>query len=342
MKLRLTLLAAAMATLSAPTFAGSALEVYGNAMLTVQNVDDEAVDSDKWEVRSHASRFGVKGDLGVSDDLSAFYQFEWEVDPADADKGSNDNIKSRNQAIGLKGGFGSVLVGRWDTPLKLAQGKVDQFNDLEFADMKFIFNGEVRANNTIQYTSPKIAGGLMFSIASLLQEKVDTDASPTDDDQNGLFDVLSYSVAWQGKDLFASLAITDNYGVDATSDHKDGYQDGGKTTRLTATYKIGDFQLGAMWQEYQEQTGTDSNLDGEFSDNDGMLLSVAWNVAEDHTLKLQHGESDIKLMGGEQTYFGYDFKAAKNVTLFAVVGETTQDADDSDKSYLAGGMKVVF
>ncbi|HEX4910549.1 MAG TPA: porin, partial [Permianibacter sp.] len=224
--------------------------------------------------------------------------------------------------------------------LKLAQGKVDQFNDLEFADMKFIFNGEVRANNTISYSSPKIADGLVFNIASLLQEKVDTDASSTDDDQDGLFDVLSYSVEWQGKDLFASVSVMDNYGLDTAQ--KDIYQDGGKTTRAVATYKIGPVQLGAMWQEYEEQTGTDSNGDGEISDTDGMLLSVAYTFAEKHTLKLQHGQSDIKLDGGEQNYFGYDYKAAKNVTLFAVVGDQSQDADDKDKSYLAGGLKVVF
>lgn len=333
MNLRLTLLAAAMATLSAPSFAGSALEVYGNAMLTVQNVDDDAAaDGDKWEIRSHASRFGVKGDLGISEETNAFYQFEWEVDPAD-EAGGDKNFKSRNQAIGLKGGFGSVLVGRWDTPLKLAQGKVDQFNDLEFADMKFIFNGEVRASNIVSYSSPKIAGGLVLSIASLFQEGKTADASG--DANDGLADSLNYSAAWSGKNLFLSVSQDRAAETGATEN---------EITRVVGTYNFGSIQLGAMWQDFDNGVSDDpaTPLVDENKNEDGLLVSASFKVADNHTLKVQHGKSDIVLEGGEQTYFGYDYKAAKNVTLFAVAGETTQDADDADKTYFAGGMKVVF
>ncbi|MFZ5844523.1 MAG: porin [Pseudomonadota bacterium] len=334
-KLRLTLLAAAIAALSAPSFAGEALTVYGNAMLTVQNTDDDAAGGDKWEIKSHASRFGVKGDLGISDSLEAFYQFEWEVDPAD-ESGGDKNFKSRNQGIGLKGDFGQVLVGRWDTPLKLAQGKVDQFNDLEFADLKFIFNGETRARDTLAYTTPKFGGGFVASIATLLQEDVDTDAEG-DENRDGLFDSLSYSFGWQGKDLYVAVA--------QDRDHDNAaYADGAETTRVVATYKIGPVQLGAMWQNYDN--GVSDNpatpLVDESFDEDGMLISAAFALNDSHTLKVQHGASDIKMEGGEQTYLGWDYKMAKNVTLFAVYGETTEDADDKDKTHLAGGLKVVF
>jgi predicted porin len=191
--------------------------------------------------------------------------------------------------------------------------------------MKFIFNGETRARDTLAYTSPKFGGGFVASIATLLQEDVDTDVDG-DENRDGLFDSLSYSIGWQGKDLYV--------GVAQDRDHDNAaYADGAETTRVAATYKIGPVQLGAMWQEFDD--GADKN-------EDGMLLSAAFNVADNHTLKVQHGASDIKMEGGEQTYFGWDYKAAKNVTLFAVYGETTEDADDKDKTHLAGGLKVVF
>ena len=338
MKLRLSLLAAAVATLSAPIFAASALELYGKVNLTLQQTDVENPDvtkaRDVIELKSNASRFGIKGELPIDEDFAAFYQVEWEVDPADNDKGSTDNIKSRNQGIGLKAGFGQMLVGRWDTPFKNLQQKVDQFHDYD-VDPKALFSGEARANNVVAYSSPKIAGGLQFNLMTLLQEKNDSPAVTSDDDQDGAFDALSYSVEWHGKSLYLGLAIDDNHDTAK-------YLDGARNTRLSAQYKIGDFQLGAMWQEFEEQTGTDTNKDGKISDNDGILASVAWNLNENNTLKLQHGQSDILLDGGEQTLVGFDHKFARNVMLFGFAGEITQDATDHDRSYLASGLEVKF
>lgn len=334
MKLRLTLLAAAMATVSAPSFAGSALELYGKLNVTVQNTDTDA--GDKWEAKSNASRLGVKGELGIDDGFSAFYQIEMEVDATEksgsgsgADNASNNAdgtlLKSRNVAVGLQGGAGKIWVGRWDTPLKLGQGKVDLFNDLD-GDLKAIFSGEARANNIVSYSSPKIADGLVFNVASLFQEKVDTDASASDDDQDSMFDALSYSVEWQGKDLFVSFA--------QDQDHKTGaYLESAENTRLTATYKFGDFQIGALYQEYEDDL-TDKV--------DGLLASVAWNVADNDTLKLQHGSSDIVAEGGEMTYVGWDHKLGKNILLFAFYGETTFDDETKDLTHLAGGLEVKF
>jgi predicted porin len=341
MKLRLTLLAAAMATLSAPTFAASALELYGKLNISVQNADSEFNDADKWEAVSNASRLGVKGELAVTESLNAFYQIELEVDSTES-AGASAPFKSRNVAAGLQGDFGRVFVGRWDTPLKLAQNKIDLFNDTT-ADMKFIFNGEARANNILSYSSPKIAGGLVFNVSTLFQETYDTEASTTDDNKDGLFDALSYSVEWQGKDLFLSLA--------QDTDHNTGaYREDAETTRFVAQYKIGAFQLGGMWQNYD---------DGVDFDEDGMLFSVAWNVGESHVLKFQNGKSDIGpasgtgagnidfTEGGEQTFVGYDYKLAKHTTLFAFYGEQSFDLETKtavfdEITYLAGGIEVKF
>jgi len=63
MNLRLTLLAAAVATVAAPTYAASALELYGKLNVTVQNTDTDtgaaASTGDIWELKSNASRLGV-------------------------------------------------------------------------------------------------------------------------------------------------------------------------------------------------------------------------------------------------------------------------------------------
>lgn len=332
-KLRLTLLAAAMATLSAPTFAASALELYGKLNVSVQNTDADA--GDKWEAVSNASRLGVKGELGIDEGFSAFYQIEMEVDPTEkagsstgAGTGDGTLLKSRNVGVGLKGSAGQVLVGRWDTPLKLAQQKVDLFNDTS-ADMKAIFNGEVRANDIISYSSPKIAGGLVFNVSTLLVEDLDNPATPADEEASGLGDATSMSIEWHGKSLFLAYAHDDGF----TSAAPTVAEEDLSVDRFVVQYKIGDFQLGGMFQEY------DNGVDDE---TDGTLFSVAYKVTENNTLKLQHGSSDIIGEKGEMTYFGWDHNLAKNVMFFAFYGETTFDNDALDLTHLAAGLEVKF
>ncbi len=352
MNTRLTALAAAMAVLSAPTFAAGALEVYGKANLTLQNTDDEAQNAsegaDRWELKSNASRLGVKGELSISDDTVAFYTYELELDVTDNDKIKEDNtnkvtgehIKSRNQFIGLKGNFGTVLAGRSDTPFKNLQQKVDLFHDYD-ADPKALFTGEARANNVIQYSTPKL-GFVTLNVATFLQEKYDTDAVTTDDSQDGLFDATSLS---------AEFAITDSFyiGVGMDNDHTTAsYQDGAKDTRVVARYTLGSWQFGAMWQKHDEADGhnTNGNVDAQqaavIDSPDGMLFSVSYKLGENGTLKLQHSSSDIILDGGEQNAIGYDHKLAKNVMFFAWYSMQDQDADNKAKDILAAGLEVKF
>ena len=49
-----------------------------------------------------------------------------------------------------------LKAGKFDTPFKVSQGKIDQFGDLR-GDINEIVGGSERANNIIQYSSPKIA-----------------------------------------------------------------------------------------------------------------------------------------------------------------------------------------
>lgn len=108
-----------------------------NVSLQSNDLDD-GTPSDT-EIISNASRFGIKGGAQLDGDLEVIYQLEWEVDVADL--GGDDNIKARNQFIGLKGNFGEFTVGRRDTALKLVQSGFDPFSNYA-ADMKHIFAGK--------------------------------------------------------------------------------------------------------------------------------------------------------------------------------------------------------
>lgn len=318
MNTRLTVIAAALAALSAPSFAGPALELYGKLNVTVENVDSDATNGDKVELKSNASRFGIKGDLPISEGFEAFYQLEWEVDTTDADKGSTDNIKARNQVIGLKGSAGKVFAGRHDTPLKVAQNKIDLFNDYT-GDIKNLFNGEIRSNNIIQYSSPEF-NGFGVNVASVLQEGKNGN--------DGVLDATSISVEWSNKDLY--FAIAQDSGVETYNTVAPVVAKDVDTLRVVGQFKLGDWQFGAMWQDKDAATSTD-----------GLLFSVAYKIG-DNTLKAQHGESDTKVMGGEQTSVGWDHKLAKNITSTVFYTMYDEDAANKGQDNLGLGLEVKF
>jgi predicted porin len=114
---------------------------------------------------SRANRIGVKGSEDLGNGLKAIYQVEFGVQLADTNgniASGGDNVTMRNSFVGLAGDFGTFLVGRHDTPLKISTGKLDLFSDT-LAD----YNGTVgfqdlRTDNTVAYISPSFSG---FSVA---------------------------------------------------------------------------------------------------------------------------------------------------------------------------------
>ena len=72
-------------------------------------------------VTSNSSNFGIRGSDRIGTDLSAFFQ----VESAVAVDSGGSNIASRNTAAGLKGRWGTLFLGQWDTPYKTISGAVD-------------------------------------------------------------------------------------------------------------------------------------------------------------------------------------------------------------------------
>ncbi|WP_196141170.1 porin [Aliikangiella sp. G2MR2-5] len=302
----LSSLALATMAATAPAFADDEwVDVYGKIMVTLDKVDNDGGD-DQWEVNSNASRFGIKG-KGEAGSLEAFYQLEWEVDVSDSSKSSDDHIKSRNQIVGVRGGFGEVFVGRHDTPTKKLQKKIDLFGDLS-GDIKYTFNGEERADNIVQYTTPKM-GGFKAKLAFVPGEQTDVN--------DGLADGTSLALEYKTGDL--------NLGVSFDSDIEGTDVD---TMRAMAQYKMGDWQFGLMLQDTEVASGESF---------DGTMASVKYSMG-DSALKLQLIDSDIWQSGvakakyGSQTSIGYDRKLGKKTTFFTyyTMGEVAESGlDDS-------------
>ena len=170
------LLATAVAALSI-TAAHAAPTVYGKAFLTLDYVSTDydaanKTDEDTFKLNSNASRIGFKGDDDLTDTTKLIYQLEYQINPDD----DSQQFKSRNTYVGLAHNtLGTVLAGRHDTPLKLAQNKVDVFNDTLFDITNAGVSGENRANNTLAYQSPVIVGMPVSFMAATALSETDAD-----------------------------------------------------------------------------------------------------------------------------------------------------------------------
>lgn len=312
MKLKsVTLYSAAVALLAVSSSALADVDVYGKANITLQN-SDEAGES-AVELKSNASRFGVKGEESLSEGLKAIYQFEWQVEPEA--KGGDENFTARNQFIGLEGVFGTLKVGRHDTALKLAQGDFDLFNDLE-GDIKNVVNGENRLQNYIGYTTPKF--GDAFSISVNLFPGED----PAGDD-NGIADGTSVSLNYEAGGAYAAVAMDSD--VEAGVD----------TSRLVIGYKFGAATVHALYQQ----------TDTETTDGDAVGASLSWKFG-DNTFKLQHLTGDIHETGladlESQSSIGLDRKLGKNTKVFGFYTTGDIAASDEGNDYFGIGLEHKF
>lgn len=113
-----------------------------------------------WNMNANdrGSRLGVRGSERLGGGLSAIYQVELAIPLAnsndDIDDGDPGRLSMRNSFLGLTGGWGSVLVGRHDTPLKMSTGTLDLFADTLADYNATVGFDDVRADNSVLYMSP--------------------------------------------------------------------------------------------------------------------------------------------------------------------------------------------
>jgi len=137
--------------------AADGVEIYGNIQ-TVYTIQ-EATPDDTAQLEDNGSTFGFKGEKELKNGLTGFFKYELE---ADADEKTSDITVNLDQAyIGVKGGFGSVQIGSFDSIYDNAiQDGVDQFEYLGFEEADTTDEGD-----TIAYFSPSL-GGLEIHVSA--------------------------------------------------------------------------------------------------------------------------------------------------------------------------------
>ncbi|WP_096086595.1 porin [Agaribacterium haliotis] len=289
-------------------------KLYGKANVSLQNADEN--DSSVVELKSNASRLGVKGDHAIEDtNLKGVYQMEFEVAVDDGQNSNGETFSQRNIFVGLQGGFGLAKAGKFDTPLKVAQKKIDLFNDLEGDIKHMITRNDNRPSNIVQYSSPKLGDVVGLNAAVIASEEEDVD--------NG----FSGSVTAE----FSGVYLAAAYDTGVESEETD-------VARLVAQWNFAAFQLGALY-EMMEVDGGDSN--------NSWMLSAQYKI-NNWALKAQGGAADVvKDYDDTTTYsLGVDYKFSKKLKTFAYYTSNdftgADDGIEGDASYFGLGTELKF
>jgi predicted porin len=290
------LAAAIAAAVAAPAAFASAPTVYGQINMSIDNGKLDGADQGT-VVSSNASRIGVKGTEDLGNGLKAVYKLEFEVGVDNT--AQSKQMKGRNAYVGLAGSFGTVLLGRHDTPFKLIQ-PTDTFND-GYGDNKYFagglgekgVGGEVRADNVVAYVSPSF-GGIKLVGALVPYE---------DGKKSSLSDVYSLAVMYgsKKKGLYAAAAYnnwTKRNGSDASE------------VRVAAQYTMGDLMANIIYQDFDK------------TDNDGSNIqaNVAYTIGA-ATLKAKYSNIDydktvVNAKDSNAYGLGVDYALGKQTTAY--------------------------
>jgi predicted porin len=116
------LLGMAVATaLAAPAVALAQVQVYGTANVSFNSTKygesaSGVAGVSKMTVASHASNFGIRSSETLGGGLTGWVQYEFNVKMERDNDLAAGNGSSRNTAVGIRGGFGNVYFGTWETP----------------------------------------------------------------------------------------------------------------------------------------------------------------------------------------------------------------------------------
>ena len=311
-----TLIAAAVATL-ASSVAMADVSVSGQVKTYFVTTDATSAGDDgkDWApVTDTAIDFKASEDLGNG--LTAFAQITIDTDvdtdttaTADAAVASTGTIE-KDSKLGLKGGFGTLVMGRMET---LSEGAVSSMMDDGGALESPLITGFDRYD-AIAYVSPTV-NGLHAAIAGTTNGDAIT---TTDKDGDGMFQHIDFVVAYDNGPLSVKVARAD---IDAADNSTANYD----VTTIAASYKIGALKVSAMnvEKDFDDTTadlGDDIyRLDYTMGNNSILLGHRSHDAGTGGTsndltsLKLTHklsartaawvGVRDVE-SGADQTHFG--------------------------------------
>lgn len=301
------------------------VDVYGRAHISTDILGDGS--DYGLNVSSNSSRLGFRANHQVADGLQAFMQLEQNV--RFDERGGN--FATRDSFAGLRGDWGQVRWGSFDTPGKLLRAKADVFND-RLGDLRNIargpgmnYNPETGANadpdfdqrfrNSIHYRSPKIN-----NVSFDLQYSPHNQTGATTDNE---FQALSVALNYEANGLWlaGSYEMIEGAELDPTA------------IRLAASYWFSE-----QWQGITFYQNTSDML---FGDRDVFGGGFKYLFGDYGLMGQVYHATGNDLDDTSATLFavGMDYYLNRQFTLYAILGIT--DNDDFANFRVSGGGRDV-
>lgn len=325
------LIVAALATtvIAAPAFADNAnVTIYGTADMSYDYISTGTTTAgvggvSKPNVSSNVSKLGLKGSEDLGDGLAAIWQIEQQIN---MDGSGTSTFGTRNTFAGLKSeSAGTVLLGRHDTPYKLATRKLDPFGD-SIADNRSLMGGvtanaaqdsaaaafDGRQTDVVAYISPALSG-FTGAIAYVNLAEGNTSAA------QAKADAVSLAGMYDAAPFYGSLAY---------EQHKLSSIAGTKESawKVGLGYTLEDFTLNFAYEKTSDNLGAAGA--NQFGHNAYYLAGV-----------YKIGMSAVKLAytkagqigatintGANQISLGYDHGLSKRTKLYAIYSRISNNS----------------
>ncbi len=314
----------------AAVHAQAKVTVYGLAHVSIDMMDatsaTPADNGNRTSVSSNISRLGIKAAADLGGGLKGIAQYEVAV-AADGEgggignptavntvspttttvstsvaQGTNSTLfgPALNSFVGLEGGFGTILAGIHDTPLKTLGRQVEFFPEY-IGDARNLTEQDLRPNNAVVYLSPSFSG-----VNARLAYYTDEDASASKDG-------YSASVIYSNGPILAGGAYES--WKNTTTYYKTLY-------RLVAQYKAGPVRVGGQYQQGSDKanaSGVDRSVYG---------LGASYTIGK-AVLKGQYYSADDKggtaNSGATMYALGADYNLGAQTTVYVAYAKTDND-----------------
>jgi len=355
---------AVAAALAVPAIAMADSTIYGKVRVSEDktSVDAKATEvstgisgsgtGDSWGTNDHSSRVGIKGSEDLGNGLSAIYQMEFGVKVGE----SFSSMSGRNAFVGLAGDFGTFLVGRHDTPLKISTGKLDLFADTAGDSNYYGLTSDLRVDGAIAYVSPSFNG--LTLAGAVVSHPVGTE---------DFMDAISLAGMYSNGPIYASLAYESHQSSDdanlnaalgtATTPYwsiASVLGDSGNDSQIRVGLGLMDWNNFTVTLVYEKRNGI-GMVDGPGSaddddgwDSDAYVLSGAFKFTPNDQIKAMYGNLSaedansgaIEEIDLDQWAIGYQHDLSNRTDVQVVY--TAVDADNTDTLVDVNGTPVLF
>jgi hypothetical protein len=344
----------AMCLLAQPFVASADSKLYGEFRYSLNSVDDNV--SDGLTATDNTSLLGIKGWYG--DEIKAFYHLQMgaktdsnsitdttidgttskTINPNDTtlDGTTSTDVSSANIALGqrfffagLKGGFGKIAYGRMTNAYKFAGFANDPLYNTAGIGANGNFGGGGATyglsgatngftDNSLQYSSPKIAGMLTLNAGVYIDD--------SNADEHGTN--IGAKINMSG--FLAGIQFASNGTTVVTLP---GIVANGDATRIYLGYKAKAFKAFLS----VENVDTSATQDTQYVHLTGTYNFTKWN-----TLTVSLGTVDNGSAKGSGINVGYFHKVAPKTKVFGTLGSVSLKNQTKDATSLSLGVSHKF